>query len=38
MGKGLVGKTVFGTGWKTFNRKYPVLRIMDDYIVIFDDS
>jgi len=36
--KGLVGRTVFGTGWKTFERKYPVIRVLDDYIVIFDAS
>jgi hypothetical protein len=27
--RGLIGKNVFGTGWKTINRKYPVIRIMD---------
>jgi len=36
--KGLVGKNVFGTGWQTFARKYPIIRILYDYIVIFDGS
>ena len=36
--KGLIGRTVFGTGWKTFERKYPVIRVLDDYIIIFDAS
>lgn len=35
---GLIGKNGFGTGWPTFTRKYPVLRVLDDYIVIFDAS
>lgn len=36
--KGLVGKNVFGTGWKTFARKYPIIRILYDYVIIFDGS
>ena len=36
--KGLIGKTVFGTGWPTFSRKYPVIRVLDDYLMIFDAS
>ena len=36
--RGLVGRTVFGTGWKLFTRKYPVSRVFDDYIVFFDAS
>jgi len=36
--KGLIGRPVFGTGWKTFERKYPVIRVTDDYVVIFDAS
>jgi hypothetical protein len=36
--KGFIGKNVFGTGFPIFARKYPVLRILDDYIVIFDPS
>ncbi len=35
---GFVGKNVFGTGWQTITRKYPVARVLDDYIVIFDAS
>lgn len=36
--KGMIGRTVFGTGWPTFVRKYPVLRVLEDYVVIFDAS
>jgi hypothetical protein len=35
---GLVGKTVFGNGFPTVMRRYPVIRILDDRIVIFDPS
>jgi len=29
---------VFGTGWQTIARKYPVVRVLDDYVVLFDAS
>jgi hypothetical protein len=35
---GLVGKALFGTGFPTIRRRYPVVRILDEYIIIFDPS
>jgi hypothetical protein len=36
--KGLIGKPAFGTGWPTIERKYPVARVLDDYVIIYDVS
>jgi hypothetical protein len=36
--KGLVGKTGFGTDFPIIRRKYPVVRVLDDRIIIFDPS
>lgn len=35
---GLVGKTVFGTGFPLLSRKYPSSRVLEDYVIIFDLS
>jgi len=35
---GLVKKAVFGTGFPIAYRHYPVIRILDDRIIIFDPS
>jgi hypothetical protein len=32
----LIGKTTFGTNWKTFPRKYPVARVTEEYVIIYD--
>ncbi len=35
---GLVKKTVFGTGFPIVYRRYPVIKVFDDRIIIFDPS
>lgn len=35
---GLVGKTVFGTDFPTIYRRYPVVRVLEDMVIVFDPS
>ncbi len=35
---GLVNKTVFGTDFPLIKRRYPVIQILDEWIVVFDPS
>ena len=35
---GLVNKPVFGTDFPIVRRRYPVVRILDDRIIVFDPS
>jgi hypothetical protein len=35
---GLVGKEVFGSNYPLVYRRYPAIRLLDDYAVIFDPS
>lgn len=32
------GSYVFGTGWKTSNRKFPSLDVTNDYVIVYDPS
>lgn len=35
---GLVGKTVFGNGFPLIKRRYPVIQVFDEMLVVFDPS
>lgn len=35
---GLVGKPIFGNGFPLIKRRYPVIQIFDEMIVVFDPS
>lgn len=35
---GLVGQGLFGTGYPLIYRRYPVIRVFDDRIMIYDPS
>jgi hypothetical protein len=35
---GLAGKALFGTGFPTVRRRYPVIRVLDEFIIVFDPS
>ena len=35
---GLVNKPVFGTGFPLIKRRYPVMQIFDEWLVVFDPS
>ena len=34
----IIGQAVFGDRWMLFTRKYPVVRVLEEYIVVFDAS
>ena len=35
---GMVGKNTFGSSFPIIRRKYPVVRILDDKVIVFDPS
>ena len=35
---GLIGQSLFGTGYPLMRRHHPVIRVFDDRIVIYDPS
>jgi len=35
---GMVGKMTFGSSFPIIKRKYPVVRILDDMVIVFDPS
>ena len=38
LAKSLNGKKVFGTGWQIVTRRFPVVRVTSDYVIVFDPS
>jgi hypothetical protein len=36
--RGLIGKDTFGTKWKVARRRFPVVRLLEDYVVVFDPA
>ncbi len=35
---GLVGQALFGTGFPLIKRRYPVIELVDDMVVVYDPS
>ena len=35
---GLVGKQLFGSNFPSLYRRYPVIRLLDDRVILFDPS
>lgn len=35
---GLVGKSLFGSNFPSLYRRYPVIRLLDDRVILFDPS